>query len=379
MSQKSHEHSNNAYDKHLLAKIGKPSSPPRHLSLGAGGDHPSPKSTTTLPFHGKEGGKPKSLSVSDVSVGSVDPVSRWVTSPPSAAASPGARPSWKDYIDYRSSSVDSSAPPSAIEHDQFPRVREGSRGSLAGSLRSYDELVSLPSHSARGSFDHGIPADHDTDFPMEETGGLRQLNIEERTPPSLEDSHSPPSKQGMKRRASSPPRDMVQDDRQSLHTVASHGDLSQPRAAGSTHARGSPNLRYHPNHGSVSSTSSAGMRNGSYASSAGLSVTGSSMTSFSSFDRHSPGGVSPISDYDPSQDSPYVTAITLNPNMHESTSRIRHHSSTPPESKSAATARKINVQSTIHGARQSPKVGGLYICECCPKKPKRFDSPENLR
>jgi hypothetical protein len=25
------------------------------------------------------------------------------------------------------------------------------------------------------------------------------------------------------------------------------------------------------------------------------------------------------------------------------------------------------------------KMGGLYICDCCPKKPKKFDNPDDLR
>ena len=335
---------------------------------------------TKLPFHGKEGIKPKSLSVSDMSVGSIDPAQRWVTSPPSAGVSPGARVGWgKDYIDFRSSSIDSSAPSSAVDSEQHARTRDGSRGSLGGSLRNFDDAVSLPFHSNRGSYDQGMFADHDTDFPMEETGGLRQLNIDDRTPPLNAAGHSPLSKHGMKRRASSPPRDAAVDERQTLHAATSHGDLNQRRVVASGATRTSPNQRYqHPSHGSVSSTSSAGMRNGSYASSTGLSAAGSSMTSYSSFDRHSPGGVSPSSDVDAAQDSPYVTAVSLNPSPHDPlpTSRIRHHSTTPPESKSAA--RKM---SNLHAAKQTAgsKIGGLYICECCPKKPKKFDNPDDLR
>jgi hypothetical protein len=36
----------------------------------------------------------------------------------------------------------------------------------------------------------------------------------------------------------------------------------------------------------------------------------------------------------------------------------------------------------ILGVPKAPttsKMGGLYICDCCPKKPKKFDNPDDLR
>lgn len=379
LEKKSLDQASNAYDKHLLSKIGKPNSPPRHMSLGSAGENASP--TAKLAFHPKSGNKLKSLSVSD---GSLDPVSRWVQSPPSAGASPGARPSWsKDFMDYRSPSVDSSAPSSAVDSEHYAHLRDGSRRSGSGSMPiNFDDIVSLPSRSNRGSYDQGSFAETDMDFPMEqETGALRQLIIGVRTPPHSE-GHSPNTNQSLKRRASSPPREASRDDKQPLHSVSSSGDLYQRRSSGHpSYNRTSPNSRSHPNHGSVSSTSS--MRNGSLASSASLSAGGSSMTSISSFDRHSPGGISPSSDnLEAIQDSPYVTSVSLNPSPRGSLSTSRNpHNRTTSESKSAQAARKMSVQSAVNTTKSNsaPKIGGLYICECCPKKPKKFDSQDELR
>jgi hypothetical protein len=380
LSQKILGPSSNAYDKHLLSKIGKPNSPPRHSSLGSSQGQDAGPITSTLPFHSKQGNKSKakSLSMSD-SLGGGDPVSRWANSPPSSGVSPSARPTWgKDYMDYRSPSVDSTGPSSTLDSDQYGYIRGGSRRSASGSIptnSNFDEFSSLPSHSNRGSYDQASFMDPDVDFPMDETGGgMGKLHLDDRTPPQS-GGHSPLSRQSMKRRASSP-RQNSRDVKHQLHTVSSNGELYQPRISGQPFSSRSPGTRYPQ--GSVSSASSASLHNGSLASSAVLSI-GSSITSISSLDRYSTGGVSPNSDLDPMQDSPYVTPVSLNPSPRGSLSSSKPLSSS--DHKSNAATRKMSVHSGVNNPKHHslPTNKGGFMCQCCPKKPKKFDSLEELQ
>ena len=305
---------------------------------------------------------------------------RWISSPASATVSPNTRYGYRDPVEYRSPSVDSSAP-SAMEVDYYPRFREGRRGSTSCSFAAMEDNVSLPSRSNRGSYDQAFLGDIDADYPGEETGAMRQLNIRDRTPPRLERRPSY-SMQGVKRRASSPPpaRESSRDER-SQPQGSAHDHFN--RVPTGQYFSRSPNTRFHPNHGSVSSTaSSMGPRHGSYASSAALSAGGSSMTSISSYGRHSPRAASPSSDLDVIHDSPCIASVSLNasPRNSVSASRPTPHSALS-EVKLPYMARKIPGQppSSLSGRSGVQRMGGLYICECCPKKPKKFESAEELR
>jgi hypothetical protein len=43
--------------------------------------------------------------------------------------------------------------------------------------------------------------------------------------------------------------------------------------------------------------------------------------------------------------------------------------------------RKMSTDTTLHPRHNSmvTRIPGAYICECCPKKPKKFDSEDELR
>ena len=268
------------------------------------------------------------------------------------------------------------------------------------------EYVSRPK---RGSYDQSGYADSDSGglSACEETGAtaLRQLQLEDRTPLLSSLDHSLPSsyyfssssasnsrfsvasdsRLGMKRRASSPPPEAPHDDKPPALLVGNNSsELYQRNTTSSTaHLsanRSSPQNRFAPAHGSVSSASSSGLRNGSYASSNGLSV-GSSITSISSHDRLSPGGISPSSEQHQSgRDSPYVTSLPLNSTSQDSLPRSQQRP--PPESKStAAIARKMSGQPSAPPKHSgAPKIQAhVHICECCPKKPKKFDTLQELK
>lgn len=420
------ENSSQAYDNKLLSKIGKPRTPPRTSSLGNVEASP----TSSMLFHqdGKYPHKLKSLSLSDGSMSAAPephfkkepPSSRLGDSPRSRAIPPGlisSAASAKNYMDYRSPPCDASTPLSAAESEQQARfsttasghpssrgfVHRPRRVSLSGgggsvfsnfdesAAGSYNSTASdYANRAKRTSHDQSLMSaepDSAADFPMEETGALGQLHLEDRPPPSFETpyyySSSADARSGMslKRRASSPPPEAAHDDK-ALHAAGSSTELYQRSTAHLTANRGSPINRFAPiQHGSISSsTSSSGLRNGSYASSGGLSVGGSSISSISTHERLSPGGLSPASDQLNTRDLQHNNSLPMTSSPRDSLSRP--HQRTPSDTKSAAAiARKMSSEHT--GPRKLHNAPGLqahvHICECCPKKPKKFDTLEELK
>jgi len=192
---------------------------------------------------------------------------------------------------------------------------------------------------------------------------MRRLHIEDYS--SRPDGYSPSATAGQKRRASSPPL----DDGPSMSTVGSTSDLFRRREIGS---RTSPG--FHMPTGSMSSTTSD-RRSNSYSTT--LSISGSSITSMASsgFGHLSPGGVSPIPT--DGSESPYATSLSLNPSPRGSISRSNHNR-TGSDTRPLMT-RKLSDHSGHSKSNSTPKMQGVLICECCPKKPKKFDSQEDLQ
>ncbi|KAL1968820.1 hypothetical protein VTN77DRAFT_1181 [Rasamsonia byssochlamydoides] len=354
-SRKSVKNSSDNYDRHLLSKIGKPHSPPRSSAI------------SSLPFHSRSFGSGfQSSPIFDGTPSAPDSRSSIFQS---GAISPGTKTGWKDYTDYRSPSVESSAPSSGVDFDAGRRQ--------AGAMTpQHEDTFSLSSRSNRGSYDQGIFSDVEGEFSVDEGGQFRQ-------PPSYLDSMSIHSKQhGMKRRASSPPRELSSDDRHPLHKATSSGDLAQRRTSGHPFTGTvSPSSRYPPSHGSLSSTSSASFRSSaSYSSSVSLSLGGSSITSVSSYDRLSSGGLSPKSEQEQFHDKSNLNQPSPSGSLAGLPAARGPQYPSPTDPKSALSTRKMSVQSALNVAKPSgPKIGGMYICECCPKKPKKFDTPEELR
>ena len=300
---------------------------------------------------------------------------RWASA---NSASPEQQPSTYP-LDYRSptADTDSTSPCNAdAEHSGERTLRRSGSSSILGSP---DDASSVASLSGRGSYDHSVMEDADMDDQVEETG-LKNLNIGSHTPPWAE-CYSPGSKSSLKRRASSPPREdgvimnsnKAKNGLPSLDIPNGSPDLYLRRAASYLPAqRASPVQRFHASQGSISAVSSP--RNGSYASSSTLSPTGTSITSGSSYDRLSPSaGLSQFSDLD------IVHSPQYTPSPRNSLSRASH-SRTTSETKSAPSNRKTSSDSTGHTKHHSmPKLSGVFICECCPKKPKKFDSAEDLQ
>ncbi|KAJ5446921.1 hypothetical protein N7445_001742 [Penicillium cf. griseofulvum] len=364
-SLRSVKDSSNAYDQHLLSQIGKPQiakppSPGESISLGTDNRNSFPalsvpsRSPSNLPSPG-----PSEGSTLDV---------KWHNSPQSGGVSPRTKVGWREYVG-RSPSVESNVPSSALDYDQGS-VRDMSRRRYRGTTPQREDSISLPSRSNRGSYDQGVFSDIEVEF-----------STDEPAPPGKPTPPYPDSRLGMKRRASSPPREPISDDRHTLHVATSNGDLSQRRLSGHpfTHTLSvNPNYATATSQRTLSATSSLSIRtSGSYSST--LSIGGSSMTSLSPYDRPSPGGFSPSSDLDTFHEksilNPSPTAALSQPTI----SRLPGPASLEPPATDATG--KVPVPTTIMNVPKpaAPKIGGLFICDCCPKKPKKFDNPDGLR
>lgn len=189
---------------------------------------------------------------------------------------------------------------------------------------------------------------HSADSEIAETSSMRRLHLDE-----SKEYHVA----GLKRRASSPP-----GDDSMLHSMGSQSDLRRREPS-----RGSPTprLAVHPK-GSGSSVSSAG-RSGSFASTFSVAAP-SSATSVNSFGRRSPVHLSPGGGTDGGQ------GYAINPSPRGSISRGTHQRNIS-ESRQTASPRKITEVSKPNGQRMQ---GFMLMCECCPKKPKKFETLEEL-
>lgn len=339
----------------------------------------------------------------------------------------------QQYMDYRSPIRDGSTPSSATEsesqsrrlpsHHGLRHQRSRRSGSGPGIFSYLDESAEPAGHAKpqqgantnstasesarwyrRGSHDRPIMCAEPNsasvcDLPMEETvntaSALRQLHLEDRSPLSSLDSVSSPyyhssakssgldSRLGMKRRASSPPPEAAHEDKAPSLLVGEGTELYHRNPPSHLHlsANPSPQNRFASTLGSVSSVSSTGLRNGSYASSNGLSV-GSSLTSMSSHDRHSPGGISPSSDQQQhnGRDSPYVAAISMNSSPQIPLARPLQQNIPDIKSEAAAARKFLGDNAAPRKHPNAPNIHAhAHICECCPKKPKKFSTMDELK
>lgn len=424
LGRQNRQDSSHAYDKKLLNKIGKPRTPPG--SAAADSAEASPIAHGFYPMD-KQQQQVKTSSLSDrsFSTSSDSPLKvgspfngKWLNSPQSAVLSPSlisSAASAKSFMDYRSPTLSNiNAPLSATDSERYARLRQAggrsnSNGSIWGSSLLDEGGPSASGRSKRdGSCDQAIfttESDLDLNSPTEETGRMRQLHLDDRT--STVDVHSPRSQSGMKRRATSPPPDPACDDKAPLRSTAagaSSSELHQRRTPGNHHLaanRASPVHRYPLHHPSIPSATSSttGQPNGSYPPSAGLSIGGSSsITSVSSHDRLSPGRVSPSSERQQQQHLPsphhqhphhhlhdahqitYMDTENLEPSLRGLTTvPHRVHVNVLSDHKSAAALARNMATASSAKANKPQLQANDHICGCCPKKPKKFDTLEELR
>lgn len=87
--------------------------------------------------------------------------------------------------------------------------------------------------------------------------------------------------------------------------------------------------------------------------------------------RLSPGGHSPAGSTDAGDDSPYGTVLALHP--------ASPHGSISGDARALVTTRKPNENGSLGKLNTTSKGHGAFMCDCCPKKPKKFDTQEDLK
>ena len=206
-------------------------------------------------------------------------------------------------------------------------------------------------------------------------------------------------------RSGMPPKRSAEDD---VAAQDNRGADTKRRTQNTQRASPShPTTQSHPTQASYSSTSSAGLPNGSYASSAGLSVGGSSLTSISSHDRLSPSNITPTTEQSDGRTSPYLSNLSLEPTLRNSNPQAQSQPQAQPPlppppapiqaqaqapvsalstSDAQATAAAAHSMASDNSAQQQPPPSApqqlqanLFICDCCPKKPKKFDTQDELQ
>jgi hypothetical protein len=347
-----------AYDKSLLQKLdprrgSESTTPPRKFSLSSFSSSIDQSPTSRIAYEHRHPPQLKALSLPIITSKpnlAESPLARWTETP--TTMSPG-------HPYPRPGAQELRSPREVSDYDRT-RVRPRGPGSVASIGDDASTVASVDSYGQR------ISPEHDTDFQMEETG-FRRLHITEYN--GRPEPFSPGVAAGQKRRAESP----LGDDGPALHGRSSVGDLYSQSRRRESSSRTSPNPRYQSLPGSINSNTS-GYRTNSYASTP--SLAGSSMTSMNSYDRLSPpGGLSPVPT--DGSESPYVTPLPLNPSPRGSISRTNHGRAVS-DTRHLISSRKLpdNASNPTQGG--GPKMQGGFICECCPKKPKKFDTQEEL-
>lgn len=354
LAQKDFSRSSQAYDQSLLSKIGKPSSPPHQRTDSADAAPTGHKLSlqTSDPSQHR-------LTVSELSSTSMDS-SRWITSPNSGGVSPLPRPNWREYnMNPRSPSGESISNSFALDPELFLQTK-GTTKPQGDSARSTNEdSISVDSRSQRGSYDQAMFGGDEIECSNDDFSNLpHRVRRQE-------------SGQGLKRRALSPPTDVNRGEKSPTYF-----NDSSSRAVGQGPSR-SPVASYrpYPSYGSISSMGSS-VRQSSHASSFAPSLAGSSMTSISSYDRPSPSDASQAQLFITSAgpvSSPAASVAPFRKPLVPSEPNTTHEPTN--------ASRKMSIQTAVNEGRIPPttKIGNYYICECCPKKPRKFETESDLR
>lgn len=338
-------------DNGMLSKLNsRPAQRPSGLSASSLGAFPAPRAhhaqltNLSLPHRNKQPFLEASFTRSPV---------------PMSATSPGNIPFSHRVpgpMDYRSPV--SVADSMEYENSPLPRTRR-----LHSTHSVADSEISVAVHSYDGR-------DDDEGFPMEETRGMRSLNIEDQW--RERESYQP----GQKRRASSPP---------SEDNPMASGMMRGRDGPGASRGSPTPRLLSIP-HGTSMGGISPVSRNGNYSSNlnpSGITFGRRSPTSLS------PSGLSPTDQMNGGSLGPFGTSLSMAQasGPPRSAIAIGMGRSTAGAAQHPVMAREVMVSPRkLAEIPKNPttnalgtKLRGPYMCECCPKKPKKFDSEEELR
>lgn len=322
----------------------------------------------------------------------------------------GLSASFNDLPDHRPSHTQ--IPTYSLPHRPKQSFLDSTFARSPGAMSATSPIGAPFSHAGGSSFDHRLQSvadssdfersplprsqrahngyetrDDDADFPMEETSRMRGLKIDdpwrERDWDRDRDRDREREKErdgyqaGQKRRASSPLGD----------EVALANDVLRRRDGGPI-SRGSPTPRLLVTPQNSLSSVSSMSRSGSYTS----NLTASSVTSIGSFGRRSPNALSPsgLSPTEPlGGSSPYPAppgvSASPRPSMGQGSAAPSPRQQAPSEQPvPLQTTRTVVSPRKLAEIPQNPsglaaKLKGPYMCECCPKKPKKFETEEELR
>lgn len=288
----------------------------------------------------------------------LDSPNRYTDTPMHSAVSPRSTPFSHYGSDYRS--------PRDVttDYDRSPgaRTRRTNSGSATDEASTNDAM------------------DDDTSFTMEETR-LRDFHID--TPTSRLSGAGDYHTAGQKRRASSPPGG--DEPPLPLYNMTSSEHLRWREGV----SRGSPAPRLSANTQDSISSISSSIRTGSYSSNlspAATSVTSAAVSLVGQGGISPGGGLSPAGGMSPTDTtttnststctSPFVASIPLTISPRSTVTRAPQHR--PRETAhviSSPTRRVPDVPKSTSLLKRSE----FFMCDCCPKKPKKFDSEEQLR
>ena len=288
------------------------------LSRIGGPNSPNRDGSTPQSGFNKFVGSLKPLALPEHGSSSFDPPRTQWPNPPQSGISPGA--GFRNLV-------------FGIGSMQSPYSARPHNSSIDGSY-----LPNFATLSQRSSVDQGVFPERE--FGIEENC-MRDLNIRNRSPGPSDELQL--GGKGTKRKASSPPPVIAREDRPS-GTVY---DLENRHSVQTLINTSSQTVRYSQIQGLVSSNSSASHKSG-YSSSSNLSIA-SSITSHGS-------AVSASIDADFTSVSPYAASHTHNRSRHSSLLQ--------------------SLQSKL--SENIEQVQEFFVCECCPKKPKKFATKEEL-
>jgi hypothetical protein len=336
--------SSNTYDKQLLSRIGNPSSSNRakRQSLSFSPGTTAQESTQLAPIELERRGeqlRPLTLPLphdqypnsQEIPAGSS---SQW----PGSAVSPGSssRASWAEHGPHDGF---------ASQHHHHRHTRPGSQ-SFERSSGHHDDI---------------------------DDGRLHDLRIGDQQYGSENSRWN--SRPGTKRRASSPPREALQDDRLLAEKLPLRHEAPHRPSLSSLPLREAMSSRFHSNHASLSSASSSA-RHGSLSSSLGMASIPSSTTSYAS-NLPSPGDSSPCYDDENRTETIYSSALA---SKSAYATQTRHHQrGGSTTSASGVASAQSETSPHTRNSSVSKASGATYVCECCPKKPKKFDTIDELR
>ena len=331
MGQKALERNAQAYDMQMLTRIGGPRAPPPRPA------EPAPPATATEPRKMTLPIKPGRPGLQERRHTDTETTTlKWINitqgsigagGPKASAASP------------RISGLRS--PMSDAGTSTFPRT------SVSGIKPAENLTLSPPNPSSLRISPDIVGGVEKEDFPMGNTDA-QDGAVHDQSPTGSERTSNT-----RKRRAESPPGESVIDPR--LPGSSANDSLAR-KSTPKVDSRVSQLARFQGTPGSLSSTASSLPQSASFASSLGTSVASTS-TSYSA-DQGSPN-LYASAEVVPASEQPQPTTITSG-----GIQQIAYM--VPPAQHRRATS---NVQ----------RAPGLWICDCCPKKPKKFDSEEELR